>query len=77
VGRRTQPWSLRCAWARDRTWRRGSCITDDVPADALALGRSRQVVKQAGPEVGVFGRPIWYAENPSLRLKTQHDAVRI
>jgi bifunctional UDP-N-acetylglucosamine pyrophosphorylase/glucosamine-1-phosphate N-acetyltransferase len=24
----------------------GSCITDDVPADALALGRSRQVVKQ-------------------------------
>lgn len=24
----------------------GSCITDDVPADSLALGRSRQVVKE-------------------------------
>jgi len=24
----------------------GSCITDDVPADSLALGRARQVVKQ-------------------------------
>jgi bifunctional UDP-N-acetylglucosamine pyrophosphorylase / glucosamine-1-phosphate N-acetyltransferase len=24
----------------------GSCITDDVPADALALGRSRQIVKE-------------------------------
>jgi bifunctional UDP-N-acetylglucosamine pyrophosphorylase/glucosamine-1-phosphate N-acetyltransferase len=24
----------------------GSCITDDVPADALALGRARQVVKE-------------------------------
>src|SRR6202012_819938 len=24
----------------------GSCITEDVPADALALGRSRQVVKE-------------------------------
>jgi bifunctional UDP-N-acetylglucosamine pyrophosphorylase/glucosamine-1-phosphate N-acetyltransferase len=23
----------------------GSCITEDVPADALALGRSRQVTK--------------------------------
>jgi bifunctional UDP-N-acetylglucosamine pyrophosphorylase/glucosamine-1-phosphate N-acetyltransferase len=23
-----------------------SCITDDVPEDALALGRSRQIVKQ-------------------------------
>ena len=23
-----------------------SCITDDVPADSLALGRARQVVKQ-------------------------------
>jgi bifunctional UDP-N-acetylglucosamine pyrophosphorylase/glucosamine-1-phosphate N-acetyltransferase len=29
----------------------GSCITDDVPADALALGRSRQVNK-----------PNWAAE---------------
>jgi len=26
----------------------GSVITQDVPADALALGRSRQVVKQGG-----------------------------
>jgi bifunctional UDP-N-acetylglucosamine pyrophosphorylase/glucosamine-1-phosphate N-acetyltransferase len=24
----------------------GSCITDDVPADSLALGRSRQIVKE-------------------------------
>ncbi len=24
----------------------GSCITEDVPADSLALGRSRQVVKE-------------------------------
>jgi bifunctional UDP-N-acetylglucosamine pyrophosphorylase / glucosamine-1-phosphate N-acetyltransferase len=23
-----------------------SCITDDVPADALALGRARQIVKE-------------------------------
>jgi bifunctional UDP-N-acetylglucosamine pyrophosphorylase / glucosamine-1-phosphate N-acetyltransferase len=23
-----------------------SCITDDVPADALAIGRGRQIVKE-------------------------------
>jgi bifunctional UDP-N-acetylglucosamine pyrophosphorylase/glucosamine-1-phosphate N-acetyltransferase len=25
----------------------GSCITEDVPADALALGRGRQVTKES------------------------------
>ncbi len=27
-------------------WERASCITEDVPADALAVGRSRQVNKE-------------------------------
>ena len=36
----------------------GSCITDDVPADALALGRSRQVTK-----------PGWVAAKKSTQKK--------
>jgi bifunctional UDP-N-acetylglucosamine pyrophosphorylase / glucosamine-1-phosphate N-acetyltransferase len=38
----------------------GSCITDDVPADALAIGRGRQVIK-----------PDWAKTNgPKCRVKT-------
>ena len=38
----------------------GSCITDDVPADALAIGRGRQVIK-----------PDWAKTNgPKCKLKS-------
>ncbi len=39
----------------------GSCITDEVPPDALALGRSRQVTKEG-----------WAARRKAARLAKQH-----
>ena len=38
----------------------GSCITDDVPADSLAVGRGRQIVKEG-----------WAREKREARSKTQ------
>ncbi len=39
----------------------GSCITDDVPADALALGRSRQTTK-----------PGWVTAKKAAAIKATH-----
>jgi bifunctional UDP-N-acetylglucosamine pyrophosphorylase/glucosamine-1-phosphate N-acetyltransferase len=35
----------------------GSCITDDVPPDSLAIGRARQMVKEGWAKARRAGRP--------------------